>query len=314
MNDFRCKYTVAATDPDLAALRAWSGFPALAAQLAGSGAAAGAQALPGVATAKLRAEAKSPFRLLRLFAAASLGFGAAIASVVTLPRLLAALAALQSGDAAASESLGGVAGNAAVDAAVLVASLAVCRSELQAKLAAEEYAGREETVALLRLLAPSGAPEASLSLAQLRGRRRPVLLVGSRAHLRGCARAAEPLKRELIKRGVLLCVLQEGGREWAAGDGAALEPPARARGFGSAAAASAASTSEAGMGDAFSPNDAGREWRASLWDVPAWLAWAAAARLQQGLQPGEPFFVTLALDGSMTRFEAGAPDWCVLDA
>jgi len=294
VNDERLKYSVAASDPDLAALRAWRGFPELAAGLAGAG---GDGARPGAATARLRAEAKSPFRLLRLFAAGALGVGATIATLFTLPALLAAAARLGGGDEAARDALSASAVNAAVNGAVLAASLWAARAELAAKAAAEAEAGREEALSALRVVPPAGG--ASLPLAQLRGALRPLLLVGGRAHLRGAARAAEPLRRELVRRGLLLCVLAEGGEEGGA---------ARARGFGAPPAAEAADA--AGAGDEFAPNAPGSDWRCALSDVPAWRAWAAAQRAQMGIGEAEPFFVALDAEGCVARAQAGAPNWC----
>jgi hypothetical protein len=311
VNDHRVKYSVAAADSDLAALRAWRGYPELAASLSGSGGERGVR--PGAATAKLRAEAKSPFRLLRLFAAGGLGAGAGIASLFTLPALLAAAARVSGGDADAVNALTASAGNAAVNAGVLAAAALAVRAELAAKASAEVVALAEEALAALRVAPPAGG-SASLSLAQLRGARAPLLLVGSKPHLRGAARAAEPLRRELVKRGVLLCVLQDDSSDGATAASASAADALRAgspRGFGPAAASAASVEpgAAAGSGDAFAPNEPGREWRVALADVPAWREWATARRVSMGLQAGSPFYVALDVDGSVRRAEAGAPDW-----
>ncbi len=310
MNVFRLKYTVAAKDPDLASLRAWRGFPELASSLTGAGAAAGDAALPGAVTAKLRAEAKSPFRLLRLFLFGGLFGGAAIAALVTLPALLKAALSLSSDDGAA-EALRTSALNAAVDAAVLAGAGWAAKRELDAKAAAEDVAEREETLGLLRVLtggaSRSGASAASsTTLASLRGRYRPLLLVGSRAHMRGCARAAEPYIRELRARGVLIVTLQEDEAREAAAP--------KAKGFGAPNVAAPAAGAGAGPSDAFSGGAESGRWRADVFDVPAWRAWAQQAREQAKLGAAEPFYVALALDGTVRRSAAGAPKWCVHDA
>ena len=319
MNTFRLKDTVAASDSDLAALRAWRGYPALCVRLQGAQASAGAAALPGAATAKLRAEARAPFRLLRLFLAGGLGGGAALAGLVTLPALLKA--ALDLGSAAAdsqpdaSAALQAACGNAAVDAAVLAASVLWLQRELRDKASAEALAEREEALGLLRVVTggDSGGdsgPGAAVSspLAALRSRYRPLLLVGSQAHLRGCARAAEPHKRELAARGVLLVALAEGGAQGA--DAPAAPKP---RGFGAppSTAAGAASAAEdcGGWAAAFSANTDAVRWRADAFDAQAWRDWAQQARAQAELPPGQPFYVALALDGTVRRSAAGAPKW-----
>ena len=314
VNDFRCKFAVAAADPDLARLRAWPGFAALAPQLAGFSSAAGAQlALPTAGSAPLRAEAKAPFRLLRLFGLGAFGLGSAVAGVITLPQLLSAASSAQAGLDGGAEKLASAGGNLAVDAGVLALSLVLLRRELDAKALAEAAAEAELQISQLRLVQPSpsnSAPAtptdvASLPLASLRGRLRPLLLVGSAPHLRGCARGAEPLKREIVRRGMLVCALCDDA------DGG-LAPVAK-RGFGAASEVERkAERAAGGGGEAFSPNEEGKRWKAQLWDVPAWRDWAKAVRDARGWGEREPFFCSLDADGCVTLCAQGAPDWCVL--
>ena len=305
MNDYRLKYSVAATDGDLGALRAWRGWPELAPSLSGFSASTGTPAsVPGAATAKLRAEAKAPFRLLRLFLFGGLFAGAVVASLVTLPALVKALTLLSDPAADSGEALRSNGLNSLVNSAVLLATGWAARQELGAKAAAEEEATREEQLGTLRVLTGT---QQSAALVELRGRYRPVLVVGSVPHLRGCARAAEPHKRELLARNVIITALQEE-------DGAAAGAP-KPKGFAAPSAqasTSAAAPAGSGITDAFGPpvGEAGR-WRADVYDVPTWRTWASTQRQRLGLSPGQPFWVSLALDGSVRSAAAGAPNWCV---
>ena len=306
INEYRLKYSVAASDADLAALRAWGGWPELAPQLTGYSAASTGTpaATPGAVTAKLRAEAKSPFRLLRLFAFGGLFGGAVIASLVTFPSLLKALSSLSSSPDEAADALQKNVINAAVNIAVLLAAGWAARLELNAKAKAEAVAEREEQLGQLRVVTSGSS---SSALAELRGRYRPVLVVGSKAHMRGCARASEPYKRELLLRNVIVLALED---DPAAGAAAAAPAP---RGFGAAnSGAASGQKGAASSSDAFGGNssDAGR-WRADIFDVPIWRNWASQQRAQLGLQPGEPFWLSLALDGTVRTAAAGAPNWCV---
>jgi hypothetical protein len=307
VNEYRLKYSVAANDGDLGALRAWRGWPELAPQLSGFAASTGTPAsVPGAATAKLRAEAKAPFRLLRLFLFGGLFGGAVVASLVTLPALIKALTLLSDADAGgdAGEALRSTGLNSAVNSAVLVVAGYAARQELAAKAAAEEEAEREEQLGTLRVVT---GEQQSAALVELRGRYRPVLVVGSVPHLRGCARAAEPHKRELLARNVIITALQEE-------DAAAAAAP-KPKGFGAPAVqASSAVAAPAGSGitDAFgAPTGEAGRWRADVYDVATWRTWASGQRQRLGLGPSQPFWVSLALDGSVRSAAAGAPNWCV---
>ena len=306
MNEYRLKYSVAATDGDLGALRAWRGWPELAPSLAGFAASTGTPAsVPGAATAKLRAEAKAPFRLLRLFLFGGLFGGAVVASLVTLPALLKALALPSDANAGgdAGEALRSTGLNSAINSAVLVVTGFAARQELAAKAAAEEEAEREEQLGTLRVVT---GEQQSAALVELRGRYRPVLVVGSVPHLRGCARAAEPHKRELLARNVIITALQEE-------DAAAAAAP-KPKGFAAPAAQVSTTAAPAGSGitDAFgAPTGEAGRWRADVYDVATWRTWASGQRQRLGLGPSQPFWVSLALDGSVRSAAAGAPDWCV---
>ena len=63
----------------------------------------------------------------------------------------------------------------------------------------------------------------------------------------------------------------------------------------------------AAHGNALSPS--GVAVARDAFDAQAWRDWALQARAQAELPPGQPFYVALALDGTVRRSAAGAPKW-----
>jgi hypothetical protein len=297
VNVYRLKYSVLVKDPDLSALRASPAWPELSSSLAGGDSASAG----GAASVRLRAEAKAPFRALRLFLLGGLAGGAALGGFVTVPALLKALLALPG-----AAEVGPTATNMGVDVAVLAVCVYFFRQELLAKAAQEALVGREEALGALRVALSADGSRAA-QLASLRGGYRPLLLTGTRPALKALARAAEPYKRELMARGVLLVLLED---EATGAAGAAPKP----KGFGAAAAA--ASGADGGGAPALSDGggDAAVEsrWRAPPLDAASWRAWAAAQRASATppLPSGAPFYVAVALDGTVSRSGEGAPKWC----
>lgn len=315
-----------AADGDLAALRATPAFARLLPTLVGAprGATSSGAASPAGAAAaappppSLVAEARSPFRLLRLFFLAALLGGALIASVVTLPRLAAALGGREGAPEAGATGL-----NAAVDAAVLAASALLLQRELRAKADDEKRAGDEETVAGLRVLlqppAPAGAPAAGApppppqpaSLRSLRGSLRPVLCAGFHGSARAVGERAREVGPALAARGLLLVLLDDAGDGEGDGgggggdeDAGGLAGAARAKGFGAAPArpAAPAAPSAASAAPPFAP-----AWQARPEGGAEWRAWAAGARASLVLPPGAALFCALDLDGAIVLQGPGPP-------
>jgi hypothetical protein len=300
VNVYRLKYSVLVKDADLSALRASSVWADLSASLAGGDSASAG----GAASVRLRAEAKAPFRALRLFLLGGLAGGAALGGFVTVPALLKALLAMPG-----AAEVGPTATNMGVDVAVLAACVFFFRKELVAKAAQEALVAREEALGALRVALSADSSRAA-QLASLRGGYRPLVLTGTRAALKALTKGAEPYKRELMARGVLLVLLEDE----ATGADAAPKP----KGFGAAAAAAAAASSGAGGGaPALSDGGGGdacveARWRAPPVDAPAWRTWAATQRasVEPPLPAGTPFYVAVALDGTVSRSGAGGPKWC----
>ena len=272
MRDRRLKFSVALKDPDLASLRVRPEFAELSVELLGRGDVA--------AQVALRTEAKNPFRLLRLFVFGGVAMGSGIGAVVLGGRLAKALAG---GDGAPGLVESG--GNLAVNLGVGAACVALLLRELDQKQKQESVAAREEELGRL-MVALGGGREAAL--AAMRGSYRPVVVAGSVGHLKGVLRAAEPYKRELQKRGVLVVPVPEGD-----------DALARKKGFSPDASAP-------GADSPFRPED---RWRVAPVDGERWARWVGAQKQVASLGEEEPIYIAVAADGTVRRSGQGAPRW-----
>ncbi|KFM27891.1 hypothetical protein F751_5456 [Auxenochlorella protothecoides] len=259
-------------DPDLAALRLAPGWPALRSRLE---AARGAQS-----STALRAEARSPFRTLRLLGLGGVTLGAGLGAAVLAARLAGFLG--RGEEASLPDALQNLAINLAVTG---VAGFLLARDWAAGRRGVAQ-AAREEALGELRFLPPArgeaGVPRA---LRTLRGSRRP---------LRGIC--------------VLPVVLQEDSetaerleglrREFAAGKGAA-------GGEGFAAGPSPRA-----------PAQSAPRWQLEPADPHQWKAWATESGLLGS--PSAPStapetgYIVLDLDGCISGSGPGLPDWPAL--
>lgn len=146
--------------------------------------------------ATLRAEAEAPFRSLRLVL---FGFGsvsAALATFLSLPTAIAALA----GASNAKPVL-----EAGQDLVINVVALGVCAFFLSRDLKARETQMarlmREDALGACQLELANGK---LLRLAQLRGAARPVIIAGTPEQVSTALASAEQFKQELADRGVIV--------------------------------------------------------------------------------------------------------------
>ncbi|KAL6767984.1 LPA1 [Auxenochlorella protothecoides x Auxenochlorella symbiontica] len=288
---------VAERDPDLAALRLAPGWPALRSRLE---AARGAQS-----STALRAEARSPFRTLRLLGLGGVTLGAGLGAAVLAARLAGFLG--RGEEASLPDALQNLAINLAVTG---VAGFLLARDWAAGRRGVAQ-AAREEALGELRFLPPArgeaGVPRA---LRTLRGSRRPLVLAGRRSFTAAALASARPHAAALAQRGicVLPVVLQEDSetaewleglrREFAAGKGAA-------GGEGFAAGPSPRA-----------PAQSAPRWQLEPADPDQWKAWATESGLLGS--PSAPStapetgYIVLDLDGCISGSGPGLPDWPAL--
>lgn len=146
-------------------------------------------------------------------------------------------------------------------------------------------------------------PGRTVPLSRLRKSYRPVIFSGSKGFVRGVIRAAEPYKRDLQKRGVLLVPLVEDEEE-------AAKPAAK--GFArKATVATGMVTGEVGDGEGMVAR-AEERWKVLPVDAERWRRWVAVQREVGELKEGEEIYVAVALDGTVRRSGKGAPKWEII--
>lgn len=161
---------------------------------------------------------------------------------------------------------------------------------------------REEELG--RLLVELG-PGRTVPISRLRTGYRPVIFSGSRGYVRGVMRAAEPYKRDLQKRGVLLVPVT------------VEEEETKPRGFAPKAAPTALEgmvTGQVGDGDGMVARTDDR-WKVLPVDTERWTRWVDVQREVGGLTGAdgeEGLYVAVALDGTVRRSGRGAPNWEVI--
>lgn len=186
VNDKGLKLDVAAKDPDLRRLRERREWIDLLEQAKGG--------VTTGAVVRARAEAKSPFRGLRLFLFGGLGAGAGLGLLIIVARVTQAL---RGGEGAPdlNDSLRNLAINAAAVAAFSFLFARDFKGSARDRAAAEA----EESLSKLELSLRDGRV---VPLATFRGRARPVLVSGPRAAVAKALKAAAPFREELLERGV----------------------------------------------------------------------------------------------------------------
>jgi len=186
VNEKGLKLDVAVKDPDLRRLRERKEWIDLL-EVAKGGVTTGA-------VVRARAEAKSPFRGLRLFLFGGLGAGAGLGLLIIMSKVIQAL---QGGEGAPdlNDSLRNLAINSAAVAAFSFLFARDFKGSARDRAAAEA----EESLSKLELSLKDGRV---VPLANFRGKARPVLVSGPRAAVSKALKAAAPYREELLERGV----------------------------------------------------------------------------------------------------------------
>lgn len=218
---------------------------------------------------KMRSEAQAPFRVARMFffgafaANASLGFG--IASLQAVTKALGAPSAPP-----LEQSLQNVGVNlaCALFFGILYKRDAEGRDKQMARIS------REERLSNLKCELSSGKV---ISLYDLRGFSRVVIVAGDAGYCAEAVEAAEKERDALVARGVLMVPLVLGG-----GGGAASIPP---------------------------PTEEDRRFRATPVYTERWAAWIEEQKGLAKVTDGKGVYVGLRMDGRVRSSGTGIPPW-----
>ncbi|QDZ21244.1 protein LOW PSII ACCUMULATION 1 [Chloropicon primus] len=280
VNDYGVKYSVVMKDEDLEAYRMSVEFDDVANGLKG-----------GIRSdeqyAKLRVEAKTPFRTFRLFALGGLDAGAGLGLLIILSRLASAIKG-GPGAPELEETLKNLAINGTAVAVLTYFFVKDLKSGKE-KLKEVEV---EETLG--RLQVDLGANRV-VPMSRLRAQYRPVILQGDEAFLKKCIKSASSLKKDLKSKGILLIPLQDS-------KGLSFK---RTEGLGESKGFDAA-------GSKLSPDGIEEEqrWVVQPRGTPEWFRWLEVQKeASQALQYSESAYVQVQLDGTVRSMGPGQPDW-----
>lgn len=315
VNEKGLKLDVAAGDPDLRRLRERREWIDLLEKAKGG--------VTTGAVVRARAEAKSPFRGLRLFLFGGLGAGAGLGLLIIVAKVVQAV---KGGDGAPdlNESLRNLAINSAAVAAFSYLFARDFKGSARDRAAAEA----EESLSRLELRLRDGRV---VPLANFRGKARPVLVSGPRAAVAKALKAAAPYREELLERGVRFVGVETDAAdpdgalralkaELRAGDG---DGGSKSSGFGASTSSSSSSSSAPEQKqqpyNTLSRQEKQRQlektrekqlkdWQLTPSNAAEWRDWLDNAASRAGL-PGMTFWVQVQLDGSVRSSGAGAPRW-----
>jgi hypothetical protein len=241
----------------------------------------------------LRAEAEAPFRVLRLVFFGFSVVSASIALLVSLPQLAGAL-----GGARGALARDDVLVNIGVDAGAALIFGLLFRADWSARDKQLARIAREEALGELPVALANGK---NLPLAALRGSARPVLVAGTRAQVNAAVAAAEPYRKELQRRGVVVIAAPIYGDGVEGGGGTASAAPGEQQ-------------------QQQQPSDETDKdllrWRADVRRPDAWREWldaqigaSKASADKGGAGASNGLFVGLRLDGRVRSSGLGSPPW-----
>jgi tetratricopeptide (TPR) repeat protein len=328
VNDRNLKLAVALRDPDLAQLRERREWTAALGRVTGG--------ISNNSYVKLRAEAKAPLRLPRIFLFSGLAAGAGLGLLIITARLVAAA---RGGDGAPDlqESIQ----NFAINSGALALFIFLLIRDFKGQGKDQIIVEREEKLANLQV---NLGPGRTVSLAAFRGSTRPIILTGSKGQINKALASAEPFRQELRLRGISLVPvvfseedpgekLRKLKAELAAesliggSSNSSASSSSQPQGFAStntstAAAAAASNTSKAStsgatnnetdkkLGSLGQVSKEDRRWQLTPANLEEWSEWVSEQTKSAGItSPGDNYYVQVQMDGSVRASGAGIPPW-----
>lgn len=144
----------------------------------------------------MRSEVISPFRSVRMFFYLAFIASGSIGSLITLTRFAAALS-----DAPNAQPIPDIFKDLAIDLGAVTLFALLYRSDAKARDISLAKLSREEILSTLRVELVN---KKVVTLQQLRGVARIVIISGSREYIKEAFERSEPFKQDLLDRGVLV--------------------------------------------------------------------------------------------------------------
>ena len=265
INEYGLKIDVALEDPDLAAMRETRQFDELQSQLIGGG---GSEDM----NARLRNEAKNPFRFVRLTVLGGLGVSALIGLVVILARLGSALSR---GEEATGISIQETLRNLGINGVAVVVIAILLRIDLDRRNEQLDRLRREDEVGklLVNLGSGSGGAMRVVPLSRLRASTRPVLVVGPQGYVDDVMKQAEKWKTEFRRRGVVFVPYVRSASS--AGGGSATAKGFSAKRLRKELLEQGLVAGESGDGDGM-VKQSEKRWKCEPVEADDWEAWTVS--------------------------------------
>ena len=289
INDYDVKLVVALKDQDLAPLRDRKEWNELLGRVSGG--------MGNEGFAKLRAEASSPFQLVRTFLFGGLAAGASLGVIVSTARLLAAFGGVYE----LEETLK----TFGINVVCLAVLGALFVRELQSRDKSVQMAAKEEDLAMLQV-SVSKDGERSVPLAAFRGMYRPIIVAGSKGQVKKSMSQAARYSNELTARGIVVIPvvlntedIDEKIEQLKSDPSFATssEKDAAQKGFGSPAKAT--SSDSVTMPES-------KKWKLLPYDVDEWRKWIQGLGIDDSGAKTE-IYAQIQLDGVVRSSGIGAP-------
>lgn len=236
---------------------------------------------PPPRSARIRSEVISPFRTVRMFFYLAFIASGSVGALISLPRLVAAL-----GHAANAPPATEVLMGLGIDLAAVLTFAALYRVDVKARDQQLAKLSREETLAALKIELRN---KKVLSLGQMRGIARLVIVVGPASHLEEACRYSEPYISDLVERGVVVVSFATDGRV----------PSLK---FSS------------NLQDNESEGRVWKLWRGTPVYTAEWTRWLKEQKQLANVSADSPVYLSLRLDGRVRGSGTGFPPWAAFVA
>ncbi|CAI5457925.1 unnamed protein product [Closterium sp. Yama58-4] len=271
--------------------------------------------------ARMRQEVLNPFRTVRMFLYGAFIASASVGALITATSLLAIATGARDADALqVQDSLKDL----GVDVAAVALFAFLYRSDARGKDASLNRLTREENLAKLRLELPTGR---IVSLAQLQGSCRLIIVAGPLSHVQTALAAAEPYRAALLERAVVVAPLVTVGAEAGAAVSGNVVLPGDFKGFAevvdpawgvevAADGGNAGKVEEVGGTSQAATAASGllQRWMGRPTYTDEWNRWLKEQMKFANVAPGSPVYISLRLDGRVRASGVGYPPWSVIAA
>ncbi|MCO5614537.1 hypothetical protein L7F22_068820 [Adiantum nelumboides] len=230
--------------------------------------------------ARIRGEVIAPFRSLRIFFYLAFVGSGSIGTLVSLPRLFAALR-----HAPNASPITDVLTGLGIDLVAVVVFALLYRSEVKARDLQLAKLSREENLASLKVELRN---KKVVSLGQLRGIARLVLVVGPASFLEEACRASEPYFLKLVERGVAVISFATDGQ------------------VPNLNFSSDAMLKDKSEGASI---EVEKLWRGVPIYTTEWTRWLTEQKQLASVPADSPVYLSLRLDGRVRGSGTGLPPW-----